>query len=135
MIRRASSARLQRAFSGLGIVAAALALAACSGAGLASPGAPRDASPAGSDGSIVLAAGDDGLVALAGGRYRISWDAGGCSRLTVAVAPTSGAQAIVVPVDGPTGAVVLELPAGPAYVNRGALCSSGAGYTVRLERA
>lgn len=72
--------------------------------------------------SFHLAAGDPGLFTLTAGRYRVAWTAEGCTYLELEWAPTSGAAATRIPTTLPAGSTVVELPAGPGYLNRTADC-------------
>ena len=99
----------------------AILLAACSPAPVAAP--------------ITLHAGDPGPQAFAAGTYRVAWTTD-CSDLSIAIAPTSGGPPIpVVDHVATGGSAVVSIPAGPAYVNRGGICPSGATYDVTISPA
>lgn len=113
-----------------------LLLSACSPATGATPSAP---SAAAGSGPITLKPGDPGPMDFAGGRYAISWDATGCQAFKIEIAPTNGGSPIPIvklgsPIDAAaaTGSATVEVPPGPAYVNRGGVCEHD--YTVTLER-
>lgn len=118
------------------VAAVVLVLGACS------PAPPSVPSTAPASKSIELHAGDRGPVDLPAGRYRVSWTAD-CSVFFVEWAPSSGVAPVEVfrsdrnvepTASGfPSGSVVVNLPGGPAYVNRGGICPGD--YVVRIEPA
>jgi hypothetical protein len=77
--------------------------------------------------SFSLGAGDPGRFELVAGRYRIAWTMGSCTMLRLWWVPATGEAETVteipIPMEpGATGSAVLELPAGPGYLDRTADC-------------
>lgn len=81
--------------------------------------------------STTLVDGQGGLVTFAAGRYRFDWSSS-CTTWYLELAPTAGGPPIEISTE-PTGSAVVDVPAGPAYVNRGGSCPSG--FTVTISPA
>lgn len=79
---------------------------------------------------VTLKAGDRGGANLEGGRYRVAWYAPACSTLEIEWGRPLG-TVIAMTISLPSGEIVVDLPAGPGFLNRVADCD----YTVRFEAA
>ena len=103
-------------------VALALAIAGCT-----------SAPPAASVTSVTLQPDTDAVIEFRGGRYRFTWDFSECTAFFLSIVSQTGAPNIDIPLPAATGSVEIEVPAGPARINRGGECPTGR-FTVTIDR-
>ena len=111
------------------LVAAVFLIAACDPLPTAAPQDP-DALLRARTAGVTLTAGESGSIILDGGPYRVAWVTEGCSLFQVAWIEADG-QATPIKVDGASGDIFVDLPAGSGSLDRAADCD----YTIRFEAA
>lgn len=82
---------------------------------------------------ISLQPGESRIVNVPAGRYRFDWTST-CTSFFLTWSPTAQGVPEIDVSNDPSGSKTLELPAGPAYVNRGGICPAN-DYVVTITPA